>query len=97
MGEFPGGQAHHGRPFHFRRELYAINDPEFSWAIGQLDDYERAECRGRETAPYKREEVIDTRMAALTSGLYWFNGNVDGKPEIESGDLLQYLQQKNKP
>ena len=32
-----------------------------------------------------------------TAWVYWFNGDVANYPVIESGDLLQYLQQKNKP
>jgi len=28
--------------------------------------------------------------------IYWYVGNVEGKPLIESGDMVQYLQQKSK-
>ncbi|HAO46949.1 MAG TPA: gamma-glutamylcyclotransferase [Ferruginibacter sp.] len=98
MGEFPVARPTTEEKF-ISGELYAINDPrEFSWAIGQLDDYEGLNAEEGETAPYKREEVIAYQDGQPhTSWIYWFNGNVDGKPEIESGDLLQYLQQKNKP
>jgi len=80
-------------------ELYCINNPlEFSWAIGQLDDYEGLNAEEGETPLYKREEVIAYQSGEPhSSWIYWFNGDVAGKPEIESGDLLQYLQQKNKP
>lgn len=80
-------------------ELYAINDPmEFSWAIGQLDDYEGLNAEADEPVLYKREEVIAYQNGQpYKAWIYWFNGDVTGKPEIESGDLLQYLQQKNKP
>lgn len=79
-------------------ELYCINNPlEFSWAIGQLDDYEGLNAEEGESPLYMREEVIvylkgDPQIAWV----YWFNGDINGLPEIESGDLMQYLQQKNK-
>lgn len=98
MGEFPVARSTNDEKF-ISGELYTINDPrEFSWAIGQLDDYEGLNAEEGETPPYKREEVIAYQDGRpVTAWIYWFNGNVDGKPEIESGDLLQYLQQKNKP
>jgi gamma-glutamylcyclotransferase (GGCT)/AIG2-like uncharacterized protein YtfP len=71
---------------------------EFSWAIGQLDDYEGLNAEEGETVLYKREEVIAYQNGEpQTVWIYWFNGDITGKPEIESGDLMQYLQQKNKP
>lgn len=80
-------------------ELYCINNPlEFSWAIGQLDDYEGLNAEPGEPVLYKREEVIAYQQGQPHNAwIYWFNGDVSGNPEIESGDLLQYLQQKNKP
>lgn len=80
-------------------ELYCINNPlEFSWAIGQLDDYEGLDAEEGEKPSYKREEVLAYQNGQpVEAWIYWFNGDVTGKPEIESGDLLQYLQQKNKP
>ena len=80
-------------------ELYSINNPlEFSWAIGQLDDYEGIETEEGEVPLFKREEVLVYQNGQpVPAWIYWFNGDVTGKPEIESGDLLQYLQQKNKP
>lgn len=80
-------------------ELYCINNPlEFSWAIGQLDDYEGLNGEPDEPVLYKREEVIVYQKGEPHQAwIYWFNGDISGKPEIESGDLLQYLQQKNKP
>jgi gamma-glutamylcyclotransferase (GGCT)/AIG2-like uncharacterized protein YtfP len=80
-------------------ELYAINDPqEFSWAIGQLDDYEGLNTEEGEQPMYRREAVLAYQNGQpVTAWIYWFNGNVTGLPEIESGDLMQYLQKKNKP
>jgi gamma-glutamylcyclotransferase (GGCT)/AIG2-like uncharacterized protein YtfP len=80
-------------------ELYAINNPaEFPWAIEQLDDYEGMNVEEGETPMYKREVVtVYQNGKANTAWIYWFNGTVSNLPEIPSGDLLQYLQQKNKP
>lgn len=80
-------------------ELYCINNPlEFSWSIGQLDDYEGLNAEADEPVLYKREEVVAYQKGEPHKAwIYWFNGDIAGKPEIESGDLLQYLQQKNKP
>ena len=47
---------------------------------------------------YKREEVNAYQNGEpFTAWIYWYNGDISGKPLIESGNLLQYLQQKNKP
>lgn len=80
-------------------ELYEANDPdEFSWAIDQLDDYEGLNVEPGETPWYKRELIT-----AFLNGkpeeawIYWYNGKVDHLPEIHTGDVLKYLQQKNKP
>ena len=98
LGEYPAAVATEEEKF-ISGELYSINNPlEFSWAIGQLDDYEGLNTEEGETALYKREEVIAYKDGeANTAWIYWYNKDLSGKPEIESGDLMQYLQQKNKP
>jgi gamma-glutamylcyclotransferase (GGCT)/AIG2-like uncharacterized protein YtfP len=80
-------------------ELYEINNPdEFSWAIEQLDDYEGINPDPGETALYRREQVTAFQNGApCPAWIYWFNGSVEGLPAIETGDVLNYLQQKNKP
>lgn len=97
-GEFPVAIPSNDDRF-ISGELYAINDPqEFSWAIGQLDDYEGLNTEEGEQPMYKREAVLAYQNGQpVTAWIYWFNGNVTGLPEIESGDLIQYLQKKNKP
>jgi len=98
LGNYPAAAATEEEKF-ISGELYTINNPkEFSWAIGQLDDYEGLNAEEGEQALYKREEVVAYQQGeAYTAWIYWFNGDLTGKPEIQSGDLLQYLQQKNKP
>lgn len=98
LGEYPVALPTDEEKF-ISGELYSINDPlEFSWAIGQLDDYEGLNAEEGELPLYKREQVTAYRDGnSYIAWIYWFNGSVEGKSEIESGDLIQYLQQKNKP
>lgn len=77
-------------------ELYTIKSPaEFSWAIGQLDDYEGVAAEPDEVQLYKRElaEVM-INNTTVPAWIYWFNGDVSGRPQIASGDLMQYMQEK---
>ena len=80
-------------------ELYESNSPEdFNWAIDQLDDYEGLNVEAGETPMYKRELVNAFQNgAALEAWIYWYNGSVANMKEITAGDVLKYLQQKNKP
>ena len=98
QGEYPVAKATTEEKF-ISGELYSINNPlEFSWAIGQLDDYEGLNTEEGETPLYKREEVIAYQNGEPhTAWIYWFNRDVTGNPEIESGDLLQKKKKKNKP
>ncbi len=98
MGEYPIALPVDEEKF-ISGELYCVNNPlEFSWAIGQLDDYEGLNTEEGQQPIYKREEVVAYQKGQpVVAWIYWFNGVATGKPEIESGDLLQYLQQKNKP
>ena len=79
-------------------ELYTINNPaEFSWAIAQLDDYEGLNVEQGETALYTRDTTtVYLPDQSVSAWIYWFNGDVSGSPQINCGDLLEYLQQKNK-
>ena len=98
LGEYPAAAATVEEKF-ISGELYCINNPlEFSWAIGQLDDYEGLNTEEGETPLYRREEVIAYKDGEEhTAWIYWYNKDLTGNPLIESGDLMQYLQQKNKP
>jgi len=77
-------------------ELYSIrNESEFGWAIGQLDDYEGVSAEPDEIQLFRRELVdVFIENSTTLAWIYWYNGSVEGKPLIESGDLIQYLQQK---
>jgi gamma-glutamylcyclotransferase (GGCT)/AIG2-like uncharacterized protein YtfP len=80
-------------------EVYVIkNENEFDWAIAQLDDYEGVDAEEDETPLFKRAltEVYLDNVKKTTAWIYWFNGDITGKPVIASGDTLQYYQEKNK-
>ena len=77
-------------------ELYNIkSNDEFSWAIGQLDDYEGVDVEIDEVQMYRREltEVYFNNQCTH-AWIYWYNGSVIGKPVIPSGDVIQHMAQK---
>lgn len=80
-------------------ELYEVNSAEeFSWAIEQLDDYEGINVETGEEPLYRRDLVEVFRNGIPTQAwIYWYNQSVEGMPAIETGDVLKYLQEKNKP
>ena len=97
LGTYPAGVASVEESF-IIGELYTIrNQTEFAWAIGQLDDYEGVAVEPDEVQLYKRA-LTDVFVANGTTPawIYWYVGNVEGKSLIQSGDMIQYLQQKNK-
>lgn len=79
-------------------ELYHIKNPdEFSWAMAQLDDYEGLHTENNEPPLYRRElTTVFVGDQQTEAWVYWFNGDVSGKPLVESGDVLQYLHNKSK-
>ncbi len=80
-------------------ELYEANSvEEFSWAIDQLDDYEGLNVEAGETPLYKRALINAFQKGEPSEGwIYWYNGSVANMPEIAVGDVLRYLNEKNKP
>jgi gamma-glutamylcyclotransferase (GGCT)/AIG2-like uncharacterized protein YtfP len=95
LGTYPAGVPSNGDYF-IIGELYTIKyEAEFPWAIGQLDDYEGVAGEPDEVLLYKRE-LVDVFVDDTTTPawIYWYIGPVEGKPLIESGDMIQYLQQK---
>lgn len=79
-------------------ELYQIKNPdEFSWAIAQLDDYEGLPTENIEPPLYRRElTTVYVGDQTTQAWVYWFNGDVSGKPVVTSGDVLLYMQNKPK-
>ena len=80
-------------------ELYeAKNSEGFEWAIAQLDDYEGLNVEPGEIPWYQRKLVtVYQNGQPSESWIYWYNQSVEGMPEIETGDILKYIQQLNKP
>ena len=95
MGIYPAGITTTENTY-IKGELYAIKtSDEFSWAIGQLDDYEGVAVEPDEVQLYKRALTDVSVNNTLTQAwIYWYNGEVSGRPLIESGDLMQYLEEK---
>ena len=95
LGSYPAAKPTDRNKF-IIGELYRIkNENEFPWAIGQLDDYEGVSAAFDEMLLYRREiaEVhIDNKITH--AWIYWYTGDVKDKPVIESGDVLQYMEQK---
>ncbi len=95
MGSYPAGLPAAEESF-IIGELYTIKqENEFSWAIGQLDDYEGVSVEPDEVQLYRRE-LTDVYHNGRQSKawIYWYNGDVSNKPAIASGDMLEYLANK---
>jgi gamma-glutamylcyclotransferase (GGCT)/AIG2-like uncharacterized protein YtfP len=78
-------------------ELYKLNDEkDFSWVFGQLDDYEGVIASDGEQPLYHREltTVYQGDGNCTQAWIYWYNGDVSGKPVIASGDVLEYIKSK---
>jgi gamma-glutamylcyclotransferase (GGCT)/AIG2-like uncharacterized protein YtfP len=92
LGEYPAAIPVLEDAF-IKGELYIVkNENEFSWAIAQLDDYEGVLVEPHEQPLYRRE-IADAFIndAIVPAWIYWYNGDVSGKPVISSGDILDYL------
>ena len=94
-GEFPAAVPVLDDSF-ITGELYLVkNEKEFSWAIAQLDDYEGVLVEKHEQPLYRRE-IVDVFIndAIVPAWIYWYNGDESGRPEIASGDMMEYLNKK---
>ena len=95
MGEYPAATPTSENIF-IVGELYTIKqENEFSWAIGQLDDYEGLNVEAGEVQLYRREltEVYFDNQVTH-AWIYWYNGDTSGKKLIESGDMIEYMGRK---
>ena len=91
-GEYPAAMPVQENAF-IKGELYLVkNENEFSWAIGQLDDYEGVIVE-KDEQPLYRREIVDVYIndAIVPAWIYWYNGDLSGKPVISSGDIIDYL------
>ena len=97
MGSYPGGvPVSASDESYIIGELYKVRDEsEFSWAIGQLDDYEGVNVESDEVQLYRRELAdVFINNEVIPAWIYWYNGEVTGRPVIASGDLMEYLGSK---
>ena len=95
LGNYPAGIPVDESTFIIGELYTAKNQREFSWAIAQLDDYEGLNAEPGETSLYIRKiSPVYTNDAVVDAWVYWYNGDVSGKPVIESGDVLEYLNNK---
>jgi gamma-glutamylcyclotransferase (GGCT)/AIG2-like uncharacterized protein YtfP len=95
MGSYPAGIPTAENQF-IQGEIYRIKEEnEFSWAIGQLDDYEGVTVEPDEVQLYRRE-ITDVFMngQVTQAWIYWYNGETNGRTMISSGDMLEYIRQK---
>lgn len=95
MGSYPAGTPSRDNSF-ITGELYRAKNPdEFSWAIGQLDDYEGVNAEADEMQLYRRELTeVYINNSVTHAWIYWYMGDVSGKALIASGDLISYMLQK---
>lgn len=95
LGEYPAALP--GPDCKIIGELYAANsEDDFYWAISQLDDYEGLNPEEGEAVFYKRETTSVYHNGGETEAwIYWYTGDVTGKPVVESGDVLEYAKRKN--
>ncbi len=94
LGPYPAAVP--ANNFNLIGELYTIKNPnEFNYAIAQLDDYEGVFAEEDEIAWYRRDlTTVKINNTEIEAWVYWYNGPVEGKPIIESGDVLEYLNSK---
>jgi len=94
MGDYPAAVPGGTSDQIIEGELYRIkNEGEFSWAIAQLDEYEGVMVEANQKPLYRREtvEIMLPGGTTETAWIYWYNGDVAGRPLIESGNLLEYI------
>ncbi len=95
MGTYPAGVSTTENSYIIGELYQAKNEHEFSWAIGQLDDYEGVAVESDEVQLYRREVTEVQLNGQLTDAwIYWYNGDITGRTLIGSGDMMEYLREK---
>ncbi|HSK12408.1 MAG TPA: gamma-glutamylcyclotransferase family protein [Phnomibacter sp.] len=96
LGPYPAAVPSSGE-YHIHGELYQIKRPdEFEYAIAQLDDYEGVDASYDQPALYRRAltGVLLDDGSEHNAWIYWYTGDITGKPVVESGDVLEYIKDK---
>ena len=95
MGSYPAGVPCDDNHFIVGELFVAKNENEFSWAIGQLDDYEGVSVEFDEIQLYRRDIVeVMVNEKKVPAWIYWYQGDTNGRPAIASGDMIEYFKQK---
>lgn len=96
LGDYPAGIPTAEEKY-IVGELYKANsEEEFNFAISQLDDYEGLHPDEGEDQLYDRAlTTVVANGIEYTSWIYWYTGDANDKPVIESGDVLEYARGKN--
>jgi len=97
MGEYPAAVPVEEETW-ILGELYQLNNKdEFAWAFRQLDDYEGLLVEPGETPLYRRERAaVLMNEEGSFAWIYWYNQDVEGRPVIASGSVLEYREVKDK-
>jgi gamma-glutamylcyclotransferase (GGCT)/AIG2-like uncharacterized protein YtfP len=96
LGSYPVGVPTINNEF-ITGELYQLQfDDEYDWAFMQLDDYEGVLVEVTEKPLFVRRQAaaILPNFATQTCWIYWYNGNVENKPVLASGDIFDYIKNK---
>ncbi len=78
-------------------ELYSLNkEDDLSWVFSQLDEYEGLIPAQDEPILYRREltSVYKDDGSITDAWIYWYDGDVSGKPVIDIDDVFEYLKSK---
>lgn len=97
LGEYPAAKPAEDDAW-IVGELYHVKqENELDWALAQLDDYEGVNPDYEEEQQYYRNQaLVNFEGNQVPAWIYWYRGDVSGKPVVPSGDMLQYIRDKNK-
>ena len=86
LGRFPGAVPGDGI---VRGELLRLHDPQ---VLRVLDRYEGYDADREDDSLFVRRRVEVQEPSARTAWVYWFNGDLTGRPRVESGDWATYVE-----
>lgn len=98
MGTYPAAIPTNDEAF-LIGELYHIkNEEELYWALEQLDAYEGIHSEPEDGGMLYRRALVEviTPEGNTTAWIYWYNCQITNQPLVASGDMLEYLHQKQK-
>lgn len=85
LGSVPGAVPRKGTVY---GELFRVTDPEV-WTT--IDRYEGYDPDREEASLYVRKRVSLEAPAGETAWVYWYNGPLDDRPKVPSGDWAAYV------